>query len=384
MGLSTNDGYWGGALMLTFTATKKIGLQIGQWLILSEYGALTRRNMVTGWACVAALALIVSIWLPMSTLSLDPATWAQLVKSLIEGAVAYTFYLVISDLLRKSDDRVAAFLRVALERFALVFRSGVLIAAIGSVGVIFSYLATSWALPLKDSFLAKFDSQLGFDWLFFLGAVNDHPLWASLLQKSYGSTGLVTQGVVAWLSICGHAERLSEFLALLCLCSLGLAVGMLLVPAAGAFAYFEPARHSFDSFITGGEMWPFWSTFNGLRNGSLTTIDMSSVQGVVSFPSFHTILGIITTYALRDTRALFIPAVILNGMVIVATLPVGGHYLADVLAGAAITGAAIYASQLGFTQRTSSSRSITVVSGGFPFANGQRKRGASRGAPFSQ
>jgi hypothetical protein len=93
-------------------------------------------------------------------------------------------------------------------------------------------------------------------------------------------------------------------------------------------------------------------------------------------------LGIITTYALRDTRALFIPAVMLNGMMIVATLPVGGHYLADVLAGAAITGAAIYASQLGFDRRTSSSRSITVVRGGFPSADGQQKRGASRGAYF--
>jgi membrane-associated phospholipid phosphatase len=382
MGLSTNDGYWGGALMLTFTATKKIGRQIGQWLILSEHSALARRNMLTGWACVAALALVVSIWLPMSTLSLDRATWTALAKSLSEGAVAYMFCLAISDLLRKRDDRVAAFLRVALERFALVFRSGVLIAAIGSVGVIFSYLATSWALPLQDSFLARLDSYLGFDWLLFLGAVNDHPLWASLLQKSYGSTGLVAQGVVAWLSISGRADRLSEFLALLCLCSLGLAVGMLLVPAAGAFAYFEPARHSFDNFATGGEMWPFWSIFNGLRNGSLTTIDMSSVQGVVSFPSFHTMLGIITTYALRDTRALFIPAVMLNGTMIVATLPVGGHYLTDVLAGAAITGAAIYASQPGFARRTSSSRSITVVGGGFPSADGQQKSGASWGAYF--
>ena len=48
-------------------------------------------------------------------------------------------------------------------------------------------------------------------------------------------------------------------------------------------------------------------------------------------------LGVITSYALRDTRALFIPAILLNGTMIVATLPVGGHYhLADVVAGAAV------------------------------------------------
>ena len=57
----------------------------------------------------------------------------------------------------------------------------------------------------------------------------------------------------------------------------------------------------------------------------------------------QTLIGVIATYALRDTRALLIPAIVLNGTMIVATLPVGGHYLTDVLAGAAITIAAIYA-----------------------------------------
>jgi hypothetical protein len=89
-------------------------------------------------------------------------------------------------------------------------------------------------------------------------------------------------------------------------------------------------------------MWPFLDAFNALRDGSLTNIDVSSVQGVVSFPSFHTMLGILITYALRDTRPLFIPVAAINAVMIVSTLPVGGHYLADVIAGAAISAAAIY------------------------------------------
>jgi hypothetical protein len=348
--------------MLPSSATNKKIFQIGQWLIFSDYGELARRNMVTSWGCVAGLALVESIWLPMSALSFDSAQWPATVHSLIYGAAACIFYLVVSHRLRNKQGRIEAFLGAALERFALLFRSLLLITAIGSVGLIFTYLATSSALPLQDSLLAGLDGQLGFHWLSFLSAVNDPPFLAGLLVKAYGSTALLTQGVVIWLSIRGSGERLSEFLALLCLSSLGLAVGMLLVPAAGAFVYFEPARQLFDNFTAGGQMWPFLDAFNGLRDGSLTKIDISSVQGVVSFPSFHTMLGIITTYALRDTRALLIPAIALNGTMIVATLPVGGHYLADVLAAAAICLAAIHWVRHGFGQSTLSRPSLADLS----------------------
>jgi membrane-associated phospholipid phosphatase len=84
-------------------------------------------------------------------------------------------------------------------------------------------------------------------------------------------------------------------------------------------------------------MWPFAHAFTMLRNGSLTVIDLSELQGVVSFPSFHTVLGVITTYALRDTLWLMIPVLLINGTMIVSTMPIGGHHLVDVLAGAGLT-----------------------------------------------
>ncbi len=89
-------------------------------------------------------------------------------------------------------------------------------------------------------------------------------------------------------------------------------------------------------------MWPFAQTFNMLRNGSLSVIDLSALQGIVSFPSFHTMLGVMTVYPLRDTRWLMIPVLLVNATMIVATMPVGGHHLADVLAGAGLTIGAIF------------------------------------------
>src|SRR5580658_9462262 len=74
--------------MLPSSATNKKIFQIGQWLIFSDYGELARRNMVTSWVCVAGLALVESIWLPMSALSFDSAQWPAMVNSLIYGELA--------------------------------------------------------------------------------------------------------------------------------------------------------------------------------------------------------------------------------------------------------------------------------------------------------
>jgi membrane-associated phospholipid phosphatase len=48
------------------------------------------------------------------------------------------------------------------------------------------------------------------------------------------------------------------------------------------------------------------------------------------------VLGLVTTYALRDRIYTFVPALLINGIVIVATLLVGGHYLADLIASGAV------------------------------------------------
>ena len=62
---------------------------------------------------------------------------------------------------------------------------------------------------------------------------------------------------------------------------------------------------------------------------------------LATFPSGHTILAIIMTYALRGSRWIFIPALIVNGAMLVSTIPHGGHHMFDLVAGAAIAAGAI-------------------------------------------
>ncbi|MBR0966786.1 phosphatase PAP2 family protein [Bradyrhizobium diazoefficiens] len=115
-----------------------------------------------------------------------------------------------------------------------------------------------------------------------------------------------------------------------------------MAPAAfEAGSAFDPSPQHFSNYGLRDQMWTFGRTFNMLRDGSLSVIDLSALDGIVSFPSFHTILGILGIYAVRDVRWLLAVVPPINVTMIVATMPVGGHHLADVLAGAGLSLGAI-------------------------------------------
>jgi membrane-associated phospholipid phosphatase len=79
------------------------------------------------------------------------------------------------------------------------------------------------------------------------------------------------------------------------------------------------------------------------RTAAAPVIDFTTPNSncLVTFPSGHTILAIITTYALRGSWWTFIPALLLNGTMVVSTIPEGGHHLFDLIVGGAIAAGSI-------------------------------------------
>jgi membrane-associated phospholipid phosphatase len=212
----------------------------------------------------------------------------------------------------------------------------------GIVAGTYMYLATSAALPLQDARLASLDRALGFDWLGFVAFANSNTAISWALVTAYHSA--LPQMLALYLLLCfGRYEcRLAEFLTLISVTSVAVGALMLLVPAAGAYAHFRPPRELFDGFSSNAGMWHY-ETLLRLRTEAALLLDFRQMEGLVTFPSFHTVLAIITAYAFRGFRFLALPAVILNGVVIISTLPEGGHHLVDVIAGAiiAISGIAL-------------------------------------------
>ena len=314
---------------------------LSRWLMFGDHGTVARRHMAVVWSCVGGCALVDVVCLMNSRLSFAPSNWTEILQGVVYYALGAAFITIAAGRLRSDPTRAAAVLRAALGRTALLLQASLPIAALLIAGVTLSYLITAANLPLRDATLAQIDRALGFDWLGFLQAANGSPVLTTLLVRAYQTVGPVAEFAIVWLALTGRGERLAEFVAVLGLSTVGLCVVMWFVPAAGAFAHYRPEPQLFGNLSALGEMWPFFHAFTMLRDGSLTAIDLSALEGVVSFPSFHTVLGVITIYALRDRLVLLVPALIVNGTMIVSTMPVGGHHLIDVVAGAAVSCGAI-------------------------------------------
>jgi membrane-associated phospholipid phosphatase len=291
-------------------------------------------SMGIAWVIVGISAVADLLWFPFSRLNFAPNTALELIKACVTLAAVALVPPFVRFRLAGDSSGIANFIRKCARGLILLVFAGSLILPLAFMGVLFEYLATSAGMPLLDPSLDAIDRAIGFDWYSFLAMANAHPAVSTIFVSAYWSTGPVLLGTLFILCFRGDVYRLSEFLAVLALCSLCTGVLMVLVPAAGAFTQHASVGDIFSH-------WPFFRTFQALRSDAIPIVDFSKSEGLVTFPSFHTVLAIITTYALRDLRILFWIILALNSLVIVSTLPEGGHYLVDVIAGILVAGVSI-------------------------------------------
>ena len=77
-----------------------------------------------------------------------------------------------------------------------------------------------------------------------------------------------------------------------------------------------------------------------LRDGSMTTIDVGKLTGLITFPSYHAVMAVLLAYAARGTFLSFL-ALVLNALMLLSVMSEGGHYLTDAIAGVGIAVASI-------------------------------------------
>ena len=198
-----------------------------------------------------------------------------------------------------------------------------------------SYLLVSINLPLQDANLAKIDVLLGYDWYGALGLANDHYIIGKLLTAAYNSSLIQVLVVVLVLGFTNRRERLMEFFTTYSFSLTAVIILSALIPAAGAYVYLKPPPELYANLNPAAGVWHL-EHFNALRDGSMRHLNLLNVHGLVTFPSFHTALAVLTVFTFRGMGKLFVGALILNALVIASTLTEGGHYLIDVIAGGAL------------------------------------------------
>ena len=183
---------------------------------------------------------------------------------------------------------------------------------------------------------------MGFDWMAHFAWVSAHPLAAQILIYAYHSCMLQLAVFVIILSCTKRFEHLREFLTLFVLTALAVSLVSTLWPAEGAMPFHAPPA----SLRIGND--PMVGIYHlhderALRDGSMRVVDLAHAAGLVTLPSFHAIFAILLAWATRGIWYLFVPAIILNTVVCISAIAIGGHYLIDIYAGAAIAFVSMYA-----------------------------------------
>jgi hypothetical protein len=308
--------------------TKLFSSMADRWVMFSNAQFLTPRPLfndyATRWAFIAIAGLVSAAGLSALNITIVwKSLWSAIEVEILLGLFAAIYSIVgtqapgmgrstaiVSDLLLSLLQLI-----VALKVFSPL-----------------TYLAAASGYPLIDAASARLDAILfGFDWNVEAGWVVAHPPIDWLLQQAYFS--LYYQGALVFVigSVTRPGERNGEIIWQFCI-SLALTC---------AIFVFTPAVAHVAHAGTG-----WLKTLMMIRNGEWTSLDFSHVEGIITFPSFHTTLAILLTYAVRHHRWALAILVPLNMLLIVATLSVGGHYLVDLPAGAAVAFISIVATRL--------------------------------------
>jgi membrane-associated phospholipid phosphatase len=172
--------------------------------------------------------------------------------------------------------------------------------------------------PFQDQWLVRADAAIGFDWASWVAWLDRHPPLRTGLMLLYPLHTLETGTAIGLLALT-TSRGAPRFLRAFALCFLVACGGLLACPALGHIpeALSVPVRL-------------------GLRAGTWTTLHFGHLPGIISMPSMHAALAVLTTLACWHLRAIRWPLAFINAAMVIATVSEGGHYLVDVIAGVAI------------------------------------------------
>ncbi len=230
-----------------------------------------------------------------------------------------------------------------------------MIVAIGLSLACLSYLSPMLDLPLRDLNFIAIDRRLGFDWLGAMLALDGHATALAILGAAYATFTAQLIGVVFAFVVAGRVRELDLFFVTFVSASLIAEAASLLAPTLGPIFVLAGDVH-FAHLPTIGRATGL--IVEVLRNGTLKTIDLKAVNGIISFPSMHATVAALVPYFLRWSRPLFLFAVGLDSVMLLSVVPCGNHYLIDLIGGLAVAAAAIV---IGHRLRDAIDRAIAVA-----------------------
>lgn len=199
------------------------------------------------------------------------------------------------------------------------------------VGLILTQGIETTSFPTIDPFLIHIDQLLSFNQLTLLTFTYTHHWFEKILIWGYDS--LIPELTLLPLLLALLLQHRSAKVFLIAL--------LVSYPIGTLIFYFfpttAPASIMHSAYFTFQEHDTYIKFYEMRHHLKLTTDE----GGLIAFPSFHVIWGVLLIYLTRSKKWLFYPILFWNIIMIASTVALGWHYLIDVISGTIIAGLSI-------------------------------------------
>lgn len=287
------------------------------------------------WILVAAMAAATLASFLLTGIRVDPFSRPLLLLPFVVLGTTWWFYTTV-----RPDGR--------LQALAQGFTQVLLILLFGTL---LSYAAAAVPLPFQDANLLAIDTALGIDRRAYIDFFGRRPWLHNTVTLAYFT--LMPQFVIVPLVLFfkHQADRLQQF-------TFAAGVGLFVTVAISVFTpsittIYLDLGLPIHAKIPPALYTPV-PTLDALRSGAPFWIDLSAAEGLISFPSFHTVGALLFIWALWPIHTFRWIALALNAALIAAAPFIGAHYFIDLAGGALVAVFAVAAARW-LCHRTASS-----------------------------
>lgn len=220
--------------------------------------------------------------------------------------------------------------------FMIIFWMGV----VSDLHVFPMFLAGRQPAEFYDVWLARADQWLGLEVPQVLAWLEPYPPLADALHRIYYTLVFLMAAALLITTLTNQIAAAQEYV-ISCVASV-----LICFPFFACFQAYGPWVAY--GFSPNPAQQSFMDVFAALKRDEPFVMDLGYVNGLLCFPSFHTILAVLPAAALRHTPYVRWIAALWAALIVVSTVTTGWHYIVDVLAGLAVAGCCVLVAK-GFT-----------------------------------
>lgn len=187
------------------------------------------------------------------------------------------------------------------------------------------FIACRSQVPMSDSLLASADRAMGIEVPQVLQAMAPYPQLNRSLTTCYNLLLGLTGVAIIVPPLSGKMRQAKEYVFA------GVVSALIALPLFAAFQALGPWVYY--GYTPSIDQTKYMETFYRLKTDTIFVLDINYSDGLICFPSFHTVLAILAAKVLWSVPYVRLPAAVLASLIIVSTVTTGSHYLVDVIAG---------------------------------------------------